>query len=93
METVRIVTALVAAYALGGIPFALLISRHYGVDIREHGSGNTGATNVLRVLGTRAGVTVLALDLLKGTAAVGLASLLHPVLLGHDVHDWVMLGA
>ena len=93
MLTVRIVAALVAAYALGGIPFALIISRRHGIDIREHGSGNTGATNVLRVLGTRAGVTVLILDLLKGTAAVGLASLLHPLVLGHDAHDWVMLGA
>lgn len=45
----------------------------HGVDVREHGSGNAGATNTFRVLGKKAGIFVLLLDLLKGTAAVLLA--------------------
>ncbi len=93
MLVARIALALVAAYLLGGTPFALIISRRHGVDIREHGSGNTGATNVLRVLGTRAGLTVLFLDLIKGTTAVGLTWLLMLGAVEADMLDWVLLGA
>ncbi len=65
------------AFLVGSIPFGLLVARARGVDIRKHGSGNIGATNVGRVLGRRAGLTVFALDLLKGlapTLAYGLLS-------------------
>lgn len=62
-----------AGYLLGSIPSGLLISRACGVDIRNHGSGNIGATNVLRVLGKKWGYVVFALDTLKGLAAVYLA--------------------
>ena len=55
---------------LGAIPFGYLIARARGVDIREHGSGNIGATNVTRVLGTTAGAIVLVLDALKGVVPV-----------------------
>jgi acyl phosphate:glycerol-3-phosphate acyltransferase len=58
---------------LGGIPTGLLIGRARGVDLREHGSRNIGATNAFRVLGARWGALVFALDLLKGLAAVLLA--------------------
>lgn len=62
---------LVAAYLLGAFPTGYLVARAAkGIDIREHGSGNTGATNVLRVVGKGAGLTVLVIDLLKGLSAV-----------------------
>ena len=55
-----------AAFWAGAIPFGVLIARRRGVDIRAHGSGNIGATNVTRVLGVRDGAAVLLLDALKG---------------------------
>jgi glycerol-3-phosphate acyltransferase PlsY len=55
-----------AAYLLGAVPFGLLISKAKGIDIRQHGSGNIGATNVLRVLGKPLGITTFVLDALKG---------------------------
>ncbi len=57
---------LVIAFLLGSIPFGLIIARFKGIDIRQHGSGNIGATNVLRVVGKQYGITCLFLDLLKG---------------------------
>jgi glycerol-3-phosphate acyltransferase PlsY len=60
-------------YLLGSCPNGYLVSRSRGVDIRKHGSGNIGATNVLRVLGKKWGYLVFALDALKGFAAVRLA--------------------
>ncbi len=60
-------------YLLGSCPNGLLVGRARGVDIRQHGSGNIGATNVLRVLGKGWGYLVFALDALKGFAAVRLA--------------------
>jgi acyl phosphate:glycerol-3-phosphate acyltransferase len=62
-----------AAYALGSIPFGYIAGRLAGVDIRQHGSGNIGATNVLRVLGWKYGYPVFMADMLKGFAAVRLA--------------------
>jgi acyl phosphate:glycerol-3-phosphate acyltransferase len=56
-------------YLLGSLPFGYLVARAHGVDIFKVGSGNPGATNVKRVLGSKAGNTVLVLDLLKGAAA------------------------
>ena len=64
------------AYLLGSIPTAVWLGKYfYGVDVREHGSGNAGATNVLRTLGKKAGISVLLLDMLKGFAAVELSYL------------------
>ncbi|TVQ64886.1 MAG: glycerol-3-phosphate 1-O-acyltransferase [Phycisphaerales bacterium] len=60
------------AFLCGSIPFGLLIARARGVDIRAHGSGNVGATNVLRVLGPRAGALCFALDVLKGALPIAL---------------------
>jgi glycerol-3-phosphate acyltransferase PlsY len=62
------------AFLAGSIPFGLLISRMGGVDIRRHGSGNIGATNVLRTLGPRYGIPCLLLDALKGFLPVALAT-------------------
>jgi glycerol-3-phosphate acyltransferase PlsY len=61
------------SYLLGSIPFGYIVARAHGIDIRQHGSGNIGATNVLRTLGKKAGYTVFALDVLKGLIAVILA--------------------
>ncbi|MBI3500336.1 MAG: glycerol-3-phosphate 1-O-acyltransferase PlsY [Bacteroidetes bacterium] len=62
---------LLTAYLLGSIPSAVWIGKFfYGVDVRQHGSGNAGATNTFRVLGKRAGVPVLFFDVLKGWLAV-----------------------
>ncbi len=67
---------LLSAYLLGSIPNAVWIGkRFYGVDVREHGSHNAGATNTLRVLGPRAALPVFLLDVLKGFLAVSLAHL------------------
>ena len=61
---------IIIAYLLGSIPFALIIGKiGYKIDIREHGSGNLGATNAFRVLGTKAGIFVTIADILKGTLA------------------------
>jgi len=62
-----------AAFWAGAIPFGVLIARRRGVDIRAHGSGNIGATNVSRVLGARDGAIVLVLDALKGALPTALA--------------------
>jgi glycerol-3-phosphate acyltransferase PlsY len=54
------------AFLCGSVPFGLLFGKARGIDIREHGSGNIGATNVVRVLGKPLGITCLLLDVLKG---------------------------
>jgi len=65
---------LVMAYLIGSIPTAVWVSKWvYGIDIREHGSGNAGATNAFRILGTKAGSAVMLIDMLKGFLAVKLA--------------------
>jgi len=67
--------AIVVAYLLGGIPFGfLLVKFTKGADIRESGSGNIGATNVLRTTGRAAGLATLLLDIAKGYLAVWLAA-------------------
>ena len=65
---------LAAAYLLGSMPFGYWVGRLRGVDLRTQGSGNTGATNVLRVLGRRLGALVMALDIAKGAVAVLIAA-------------------
>jgi acyl phosphate:glycerol-3-phosphate acyltransferase len=68
--------AILAGYLLGALPFGYWAGLMRGVDLREAGSGNTGGTNAVRVLGPKLGVPVIALDILKGTAAVLIAGLL-----------------
>ncbi|MCM3730193.1 glycerol-3-phosphate 1-O-acyltransferase PlsY [Fictibacillus nanhaiensis] len=82
IETVIII---LLSYLLGSIPFALLVGKlGYGIDIRQHGSGNLGGTNTFRTLGKKAGFIVSAADVLKGTLAASL-----PVLLNADLHPLV----
>lgn len=66
----------VLAYLIGSIPSGLIIGKvFYNTDIREHGSGNLGATNTFRTLGVKAGIVVMVVDILKGTLATGLADI------------------
>lgn len=80
----------IVAYLLGSIPFALVVGKiGYGIDIREHGSGNLGGTNTFRTLGKKAGFIVTIADILKGTLATAL-----PVLFGLDINPlWFGLAA
>jgi glycerol-3-phosphate acyltransferase PlsY len=89
-----------AAYLLGSIPFSFLIARRRGVDVRTVGSGNVGATNVMRSAGRAAGLLAFALDFLKGFAAAHLARLIEPqsplpalcavvAVLGHMYPPWL----
>lgn len=72
--TLTAIIALILAYLMGSVPSAVWIGKSlYGVDVREFGSGNAGATNTFRVLGKRAGLIVLTLDILKGLCAVLMA--------------------
>ncbi len=75
IHTALFIFAAVAAgaFLLGSFPTGYLVARARGVDIREHGSGNIGATNVLRTLGKPLGVLVFAIDALKGFSAVWIA--------------------
>ena len=70
MEILSYVVTALAAYLLGSIPTGFLVAQARGVDIRTVGSGNIGATNVLRTLGKPAGIFVLLMDALKGWLAV-----------------------
>ena len=67
-----ILASIVTGYLLGSIPFGFLTARLRGIDIREHGSRNIGATNVWRVCGWKFGLPVFLLDALKGAGAVWL---------------------
>ena len=70
-EIALTVAAALGSYLLGAIPIGLLVGKLFGgVDVRQSGSGRTGATNVLRTLGWKATVPVVLLDLFKGSAAV-----------------------
>ncbi len=76
---------IIIAYLLGSIPTALIISKKFfDIDIRDYGSGNMGATNTFRVLGSKYGTIVMVFDILKGMAAVALYFFL-PYYLSNDV--------
>ncbi|KHD86146.1 glycerol-3-phosphate 1-O-acyltransferase PlsY [Heyndrickxia ginsengihumi] len=80
---------IILAYLLGSIPTGLIVGKlFYGIDIREHGSGNLGATNTFRTLGKKAGIVVTVVDILKGTVATllplffGIEHSVHPLVIG-----------
>ncbi len=78
--TLNAILYILFAYLVGAVPFGYIIAKQLkGIDIREHGSGNVGATNVKRVVGNKAGLATLVLDGLKGALAVLGAKLLFPV--------------
>ena len=69
----------ILAFLLGSIPFGLLIAKSRGINIREHGSGNIGATNVLRIVGKKYGIACFVLDFLKGFI---------PALLAYNLYEF-----
>lgn len=88
---------LLTAYLLGSIPTGYWAGQLLqGIDIREHGSKSTGATNVLRTLGKPAAIAVLAIDILKGMAAVGVIRLVYQQgwfsALPNTWQDWLLIG-
>ncbi|MDM5233743.1 glycerol-3-phosphate 1-O-acyltransferase PlsY [Lysinibacillus pakistanensis] len=80
---------ILCAYLIGSIPSGLWIGKiFYKTDIREHGSGNLGATNTFRILGKTAGIVVTIMDVLKGTAAVLLVAL--PIFSEVSIHSLIL---
>lgn len=70
MNIITTLISFLVAYLLGSIPTAVWVGKYFhGVDVREHGSGNAGATNTIRVLGWKTGIPVLIVDLAKGSIA------------------------
>ncbi len=97
----KIILGMILGYVIGSIPIAYIFGKmSKGIDIRHHGSGNVGATNVFRVLGKGPGFMVLILDILKGVVAValipdllGLPEILHRAALALAVvcgHNWTI---
>ncbi|NTU70296.1 MAG: glycerol-3-phosphate 1-O-acyltransferase PlsY [Coriobacteriia bacterium] len=93
MLAVRLLAAVAVGYLLGGIPWALIIGlRLHNVDVRQHGSGNLGATNVYRTLGARSAILCLLLDAAKGSAAVAVAALIVSIgSFGPVANTWAMI--
>ena len=84
----KILVLIVIAYLLGSIPTGLWIGKFfYHINLREHGSGNTGTTNTFRILGAKAGTITFIIDILKGTIATVL-----PQLLGVTVVSPLLIG-
>jgi len=76
MTLIERLICLLIGYVFGCIQNAYIVGRFYNVDIRDHGSGNAGSTNAVRVLGRKPGIVVFALDILKAAAAFMVAALL-----------------
>lgn len=95
METILLSLVVAAfSYLIGAIPFALLIGKwFFATDVRTAGSGNLGATNVMRVLGWKAGLAVFLLDAAKGAVCVVFASVIHPAAAGELTQDILYIGA
>jgi glycerol-3-phosphate acyltransferase PlsY len=85
MNYIWLILEVIAAYLIGSVNSAVWIGKtFYQTDIRKYGSGNAGATNVIRVLGYKAGIPVLLFDVFKGWFAVYIAVLFHPGLTDID---------
>jgi len=77
MSIFLITIGAILAYLIGSLPTAVWLGQGYfGIDVRQHGSGNAGATNTFRVLGKRAGIVVMFLDIFKGWTATSVATIL-----------------
>ena len=85
------IVVILSGYMIGSIPWAFIIGKMKGVDIRKHGSGNVGATNVRRVLGRKWGILCFALDFLKGFLPVVSLQFLHRCGIVQDIRLGVVL--
>ena len=100
LAVLPLISAAVAGYVLGSLPFGYIVAKTQGVNIFEAGSKSSGATNIRRTVGTRAAVLVLALDAIKGAAAAGAslyirmpaASPIPPILLGYVALAFAIVG-
>lgn len=81
---------IIVSYLIGAIPFGYLAGRLKGIDLREHGSHNIGATNAIRVLGKACGIPVFVMDFLKGFLPVYCWACFAPDLLGMGASPWLM---
>jgi acyl phosphate:glycerol-3-phosphate acyltransferase len=89
METVYIVLGIILAYLIGSIPTAVWFGiGFFNTDVRQHGSGNSGATNTFRVLGTKAGSIVMAVDIFKGWTATAIVDIL--AMLGYISPEYII---
>lgn len=94
MNTVYLILTCIIAYLLGSIPTAYWYGTGFrGIDIRQHGSKNAGATNTFRVLGKSAGIVVLLIDILKGWVATSLAYGLYQleIISVAGMNDWKLI--
>lgn len=85
MLVMRLILAVVVGYLLGSIPSGVIVGRFLGIDVRQTGSGKTGATNVLRSAGWKAGLVVVVADALKGAIPVLLAQ--HAIAAPSAIHN------
>jgi len=93
MTVFYIILELLVAYLLGSVSSAVWIGKMlYGIDVRQHGSGNAGATNVIRVLGYKAGIPVMLVDVFKGWLAVQVAIWFPVPGLSYDMMVYVRIG-
>ncbi|MBP8604881.1 MAG: glycerol-3-phosphate 1-O-acyltransferase PlsY [Phycisphaerae bacterium] len=91
----ELITLIMAAYFLGAVPFGLLIAKAHGKDLRCIGSGNIGATNVVRALGRSWGILCFILDMLKGLIpmlAVPVLGLVGPQPKAYELTLWLLVG-
>lgn len=94
MELFLACMGLLLAYLLGSVPTAVWVGKYfYGVDVRNEGSGNAGATNTIRVLGVKAGIPVILVDILKGFLAVWLMQFFVPSNWGTDGTTYYKIAA
>lgn len=92
MEMLLLFVGFIIAYLLGSIPTAVWVGKwFYGIDIRKKGSGNAGATNVIRVLGWKAGIPVFLLDIFKGYFAVWLMTFFIPETFSTDIGIYLQI--
>ncbi|MCX6243961.1 MAG: glycerol-3-phosphate 1-O-acyltransferase PlsY [Bacteroidetes bacterium] len=93
MSPFLIALLIIIAYLIGSVPSAVWIGKiFYHTDVRQHGSGNAGATNVIRVLGYKAGIPVLLFDVFKGWAAVQVVFLFPHAGLTEDYITYIRIG-
>lgn len=91
MIIISLSAAVIGAYLIGAIPFSFLIAKANGVDLRKVGSGNIGATNVIRSCGKYAGILAYVADISKGIISVSAANFLIPLAIGRDFASWFLI--